>query len=330
MGTSLRPLTRRFVLLLVIFMSVPVFGQWTPGDANDDGYVDLMDFAALKVHFGVLEGATVAEGDFDGDGDVDLDDFVILKDNFGTVPPPQELTLDLGGDITMDLVRIPAGTFMMGSPLTELDRDADEGQVHEVTLSQDFYMGIYEVTQEQYQAVTGADPSYFTSSGLTAPVEKVSWYDAVVFCDQLSLLAGRTVALPTEAQWEYACRAGSTTRFYYGDDLDYSLLGAYAWYSSNSGDQTHPVGEKAPNLWGLYDMHGNVWEWCSDWYDGNYYQYANNTDPQGPQITNRRVMRGGSWTPSPGPCRSANRNRNYPDNRHYFLGFRVVVVVGVD
>ena len=161
------------------------------------------------------------QGDINEDGVVDLDDFVLLKLNFGRT---KYITLDLGDGVTMELVNIPSGTFMMGSPETEQDRESDEGPVHQVTLSQPLYMGVYEVTQRQYQAVMGTNPSYYKSSGLDAPVESVSWNNAVAFCNALSQRTGRTVTLPTEAQWEYACRAGSTTRFYYGDDPGYTLL----------------------------------------------------------------------------------------------------------
>jgi formylglycine-generating enzyme required for sulfatase activity len=154
-------------------------------------------------------------------------------------------------------------------------------------------------------------------------VENVSWDDAVEFCRKLSQASGKTVRLPTEAQWEYACRAGSKTRFSYGDDPDYSKLGDYAWYTANSESKTHPVGQKRPNEWGLYDMHGNVWQWCSDWYADSYAN-ANNTDPQGPDSGSVRVLRGGGWGVTPQFCRSASRDWFAPVGRSYG-GFRVSV-----
>ena len=177
----------------------------------------------------------------------------------------------------MKLALIPSGKFMMGSPKDEKDRLDNEGPQREVTISKAFYMGVYAVTQEQYERIMGENPSYF--KGGQNPVETVSWDDAVEFCKKLSQKSSKAVSLPTEAQWEYACRAGSTTRFSYGDDDD--KLGDYAWYGKNSGSKTHPVGQKKPNAWGLYDMHGNAWQWCSDWY-ADTYANANKTDPTGP------------------------------------------------
>ncbi|MCX5656031.1 MAG: formylglycine-generating enzyme family protein [Planctomycetota bacterium] len=224
------------------------------------------------------------------------------------------LTLDLGGGATMKLVLIPAGKFMMGE---EKDR-------HEVTLSKPFYVGVTEVTQAQYQAVMGTNPSNF--KGATNPVETVSWNDATEFCKKLSEKTRQAVRLPTEAEWEYACRAGTATAFSFGD-AD-SALGDYAWYSANSGS-THPVGQKKPNAWGLYDMHGNVWEWCADWYAD--YPKGAATDPQGAASGSQRVLRGGSWGSSADSCRAAGRNGHDPDGRFNRGGFRVVVsVAGVD
>ena len=235
--------------------------------------------------------------------------------------PVKELTLDLGNKVTMKLVSIPSGKFMMGSPASEKDRFDSEGPQHEVTISKAFYMGGYSVTQEQYEQIMGKNPSQF--KGAQNPVENVSWDDAVEFCKKLSQKTGKTVRLPTEAEWEYACRAGSKTRFSYGDDNDYANLGDYAWYDKNSDKKTHPVGQKKPNAWGLYDMHGNVWQWCSDWYDS--YANAKNTDPQGPASGTSRVLRGGSWYNLPQNCRSARRSWNDPDDRFHNFGFRVVV-----
>jgi len=232
----------------------------------------------------------------------------------------KELNLDLGGGVTMKLVLIPAGKFMMGSPDSEKGRDENEGQ-HEVTLSKPFYMGVTEVTQAQYEAIMGTNPSNF--KGATSPVDNVSWNDATEFCKKLSDKTNQAVRLPTEAEWEYACRAGSTTKFSFGDA--HESLGDYAWYSTNSGSKTRPVGQKKPNAWGLYDMHGNVWEWCADRY-GAYPEGAV-TEPQGPASGMFRVLRGGAWNDSPDYCRSAYRNRTTPDNRYYYDGFRVEVSV---
>ena len=225
--------------------------------------------------------------------------------------PAKELALDLGGGVTMKLALLAAGKFMMGEGK---DR-------HEVTLSKPFYMGVTEVTQAQYEAVMGTNPSHF--KGATNPVEMVSWNDAAEFCKKLSEKTRQAVRLPTEAEWEYACRAGTTTQFCFGDDD--SALGDYAWYEVNSGDTTHPVGQKKPNAWGLYDMHGNVWEWCADWYDD--YPKAPVTDPQGPPSGTYRVLRAGAWVSLPSSCRSANRNFYAPIARTNYYGFRVVASV---
>jgi len=234
--------------------------------------------------------------------------------------PAAELSLDLGNKVTMKFVLIPAGRFTMGSPDSEKDHQPYEGPQHEVTIGKAFYMGVYEVTQEQYEAVIGSNPSRF--KGASNPVERVSWDDAVAFCKKLSAKTGKTVRLPTEAEWEYACRAGSKTRFCFGDDD--SDLGGYAWYRSNSDAKTHPAGAKKPNAFGLYDMHGNVWEWCSDWYADSYAN-ANTRDPAGPSSGSNRVLRGGRWCDDPRVCRSADRDGFGPSDRGDSVGFRVVL-----
>jgi len=249
----------------------------------------------------------------------------------GETPKPVDVdTVDLGGGVKMELVWVPAGSFQMGASDSEQDRFDNEGPVHTVELD-GFWMGKFEVTQEQYEAVMGQNPSYF--KGAKNPVEAVSWNDATDFCRKLTdkvgrasspASAGRTFRLPTEAEWEYACRAGSTTRFCFGDsDGD---LGDYAWYDGNSGRQTHPVGEKKPNAWGLYDMHGNVWEWCGDWYAD--YGAGSSKNPSSPSSGSDRVYRGGGWFYPARSCRSAFRSGDDPGRRNGlqgFLGFRAVV-----
>jgi formylglycine-generating enzyme required for sulfatase activity len=227
---------------------------------------------------------------------------------------PAAKELDLGGRVTMKLVLIPAGKFMMGEGVQVFTP-------HEVTISKPFYMGVTEVTQAQYQAIMGMNPS--DVKGATNPVEMVSWNDATEFCKKLSEKTRQAVRLPTEAEWEYACRAGTKTAFCFGD-AD-TGLGDYAWYDGNSGSKTHPVGQKKPNAWGLYDMHGNVWEWCADWYAD--YPKGAVTDPQGPTSGASRVLRGGSWNFDPALCRSATRHIYTPDIPCGIFGFRVVVSV---
>ena len=233
------------------------------------------------------------------------------------------LVLNLGRGVGMKLVRIPAGTFVMGSPGNEPGREPDgrEGPQHKVTISKPFYVGVTEVTQEQYAAIMGKNPSTFKSA--KNPVEQVSWNDAVGFCKRLSAKIRRPVRLPTEAEWEYACRGHTKTRFYFGEED--KQLGDYAWHKGNSGDKTHPVGQKKPNEAGLHDMYGNVWEWCLDWYDKGYYAKAKPVDPRGPKSGSVRVRRGGSWHHAPRYCRSAGRYDHHPNRRFYHLGFRVVL-----
>ncbi len=237
---------------------------------------------------------------------------------------------ELTNSIGMKLVLIPKGTFMMGSPESEGGREYNERQ-HEVTISKDFFLGTFEVTQAQYEKVMGKNPSFFQGDEVKGdssrhPVETVSWEDAVEFCKKLSELpeekqAGRVYRLPTEAELEYACRAGSKTKYCFGDSE--SELGKYAWFDQNSKMKTHPVGEKKPNAWGLYDIHGNVWELCSDWY-GDYPEGAVN-DLFGAEEGSDRVGRGGSWFVEAAYCRSALRFRSDPSFRNFSFGFRVAL-----
>ena len=221
--------------------------------------------------------------------------------------------------IGMKFVYVSPGTFIMGSPTDEPGRDSDERQ-HRVTLSKDFYIQITEVTQRQWQAIMGHNPSHFKNCGNNCPVETVSWNDCQEFIRRLNQKEkANKYRLSTEAEWEYACRAGSTTPFYYG--IDQSMLSNHAWYGDVSRKGTRPVGQKKPNAWGLYDMHGNVWEWCQDWYGEYPTGYV--IDPKRPSSGSSRVLRGGGWSNNARYCRSANRGRDNPDNRNYFYGFRL-------
>ncbi len=222
----------------------------------------------------------------------------------------------IDNSIGMQLKLIPQGTFTMGD-----GRDA-----RQVTLTKSFYLGVYEVTQSQYEQVMGTNPSHF--KGGQNPVEQVSWEDAGKFCLKLTELpeekaTGREYRLPTEAEWEYACRAGSITEFTFGNKE--AQLSEYGWYYENSVETTHPAGQKTPNPWGLYDMHGNVFEWCSDWYD--LYSNGSISDPAGPRVGTLRVSRGGCWDLAAAFCRSAGRRRYDPLDRNKQIGFRVAVTI---
>ena len=237
----------------------------------------------------------------------------------------QERIARLPGGVEMRFVRIPAGEFQMGSPPAEAGRQADEGPVHPVALSRDFWLGVFEVTQQQWRAVMGANPSVFQDrpSRDDHPVEMVSWEDAQLFLQKLNALGlGGLFRLPTEAEWEYAARAGATTRYGFGDDPAYQTLPQYGWFYSRAEGRSQPVGRKRPNAWGLYDMHGNVWEWCSDWFGP--YAAERAADPTGPAQGDGRVIRGGSWFNEPEALRSANRHRHPVDSRQTNLGLRVV------
>jgi formylglycine-generating enzyme required for sulfatase activity len=221
----------------------------------------------------------------------------------------------LTNSVGIEFVLIQPGKFQMGSTTG----DPDEKPVHEVTISKPFYIGKYEVTQAQWQAVMGNNPSLFQGDS-KRPVEQVWWTDVQAFIEKLNAMEGHQhYRLPTEAEWEYAARAGSTTAFSFGDDP--KELGQYGWYKDNAEGQTHPVGQLRPNAWGLYDVHGNVWEWVQDWYE----RYASEpvTDPKGPQSSTHRSRRGCGWNNFAPYCRTANRYSviGYRDD---FLGFRLV------
>jgi formylglycine-generating enzyme required for sulfatase activity len=275
--------------------------------------------AGLRTAFTLPSGATDAFGNA-----------VVRRGGRDTDPAsglPLELVHRASGLV---LVLVPAGEFQMGSPANEADRFSDEGPVHAVRFGQPFYLGKYEVTQDQWQKVLGDNPSQFKVEG-RRPVETVSWQDAQRLVGKLNEslqgTAGWRFGLPSEAQWEYACRAGSTGRYAFGDEE--ARLGEFAWYSANSRSSTHPVGQKKPNAWGLYDLHGNVWEWCEDLWHGNYEGAP--TDGRawtegGDQ--NARVLRGGSLDDHPWLVRAADRFWLLPDDRSRSGGVRVVLGVG--
>jgi formylglycine-generating enzyme required for sulfatase activity len=249
--------------------------------------------------------------------------------------PGDRIELALPGGVKMPFAYCPPGEFLMGSPASEKDRRDDELQ-HRVGISKGFYMGVSPVTQAQWQAVMKNNPSHF--KGDARPVEQVSWDDTQTYCQALNALqsAGASVRLPTEAEWEYACRGGTTTPFYFGSQLNGTQANCNGtpYGTSTMGpylEETTPVGAyaaKFPHPWGLSDVHGNVWEWCSDWYDSDYYKRRSTTDPRCDDSgRKRRVLRGGSWLYGARRCRAARRRDNGPANRTADIGFRLLLPV---
>ncbi|RJP24106.1 MAG: formylglycine-generating enzyme family protein, partial [Candidatus Omnitrophota bacterium] len=240
----------------------------------------------------------------------------------------------------LEMVLIPDGMFTMGSPDNEQERDSDEGPQHQVTITKPFYMGKYEITQAQWQAVMGSNPAKNYGEGYNYPVYYVNWYDCAWFCNKLSEMEGLTKVynestweadmnengyrLPTEAEWEYACRAGSETRFYWGDDLNHTVIMSYSWYGGNNNTAgPKEIGLNLPNAFGLFDLSGNVYEWCQDKYDSNYYSISPTQNPVNIQMNQTTIIRGGDWHSDAKLCRSADRAGYYTNNAGYDVGFRV-------
>jgi uncharacterized protein (TIGR02996 family) len=266
--------------------------------------------------------------------------------NAGVRPVVPEVVNSLG----MRLALIPPGRFRMGSPSSEKERKKDEGPAHEVEITRAFYLGVFPVTQGQWLRVRVTNPSCFCATGSGRervkgldtsdfPVEQVSWGDAQAFLAKLTALpeekeAGWSYRLPSEAEWEYACRGGasSSTPFCFGksrSSTQANFNSPYPYGGAEKGTnlrRTCPVGSYRPNAWGLFDLHGNVWEWCSDWFDRNYYGQSPAQDPLGPSYAFSRVLRGGCWGAGGQYCRAARRGRFPPSYRSYFLGFRVAAV----
>ena len=249
----------------------------------------------------------------------------IVTYNYDEAPPTGGNTTNDGENkvytvngVSFTMVAVKGGTFTMGATAEQTGALSDESPTHSVTLS-DFYIGETEVTQELWQAVMGSNPSSFTGN-MQRPVENVSWNDCQTFITKLNELTGETFALPTEAQWEYAARGGNASKGY----LYYSgsnSIGDVAWYADNSSGTTHPVNSKSPNELGLYDMSGNVREWCADWYGS--YSSTSQTNPVGPNTGSNRVLRGGSWISCALYCRFAYRYDNSPSSTSDYDGFRL-------
>ena len=253
----------------------------------------------------------------------------------------QHFLEDLGGGIELDMIEVPGGTFLMGSLEDEPEREENEGPQHEVTVST-FTLGRYPVTQAQWRVVASmeqvereleAEPSDF--KGDDRPVEKVNWNDAVEFCQRLSNHTSRDYRLPSEAEWEYACRGGKSTPFYYGKTLTPELANYFCSSTYDNGPEGEPMGETSSigqfpaNAFGLSDMHGNVFEWCQDHYHDSYKEAPVDGSAwidKNLKENQLRILRGGSWYSNPGFCRSAQRSINRPDYRNINIGFRVVCV----
>jgi formylglycine-generating enzyme required for sulfatase activity len=262
-------------------------------------------------------------------------------------PPAEKRSTIVSNSAGMKFALVPAGSFLMGSPLDEEHRGADEAPRHPVSITRPFYLGVFPVTQGEFRQFTGDNPSRFTAKeggGPHHPVEQVTWHEAVAFCEKLSRSSDGKLSLPgeagvrcpayrlpTEAEWEYACRDGTGGAFHCGDSLSSERAnfdGNHPYGKAGRGphlERTSRVGAYAANSWGLCDLHGNVWEWCQDWYVADYYAASPEVDPPGPVRGSQRVLRGGCWNNSGHLCRSARRNKYAPDFRSDTIGFRVVV-----
>jgi formylglycine-generating enzyme required for sulfatase activity len=292
--------------------------------------------AAIMLIMMIWTGVTMAVPACQADSQVNT-----LERKAGTI-----MTVDLGNKVKMDFVWCPPGNFLMGSTVDEQNKAIaslpkelsattrkttetairNEGPQRRVAFTRGFWMARTEVTQLQWTQVMGANPSKFKEAGTNAPVETVSWNECQEFLKKLNELPRiRTTGmlrLPTEAEWEYAARAGTQTAYYFGGDS--ATLGDYAWFAGNSGMKSHPVAQKKPNVWGLFDMHGNVWEWCANWFGPYSNEYE--TDPQGPKSGPGRVGRGGGWDDFAGDLRVAYRSFGRPEDfKASPLGFRPVI-----
>lgn len=328
---------------LIIFSFVFIFSALdlaaAPGDVNGNGVINDYDTHLIVNHIigaELLTSDSLARSDANQDNKHDVADLVWDKNN------ADQITINLPDDVPLTLIKIPAGSYQMGSPDTERGRSSSESPVHIVNIAYDFYMGKTEITQKQWLALMKSWPEYSPTTdsgeGNLYPAYQISWDDAKNFIAALNKHIAETgqgpltVRLPSEAEWEYACRAGTQTRFFFGDSLtvgdyceDDGTRSMYMWYcGNNSPNGSKPVGTKPPNQFGLYDVSGNVWEWCEDDYHNNY----NNAPSDGSAWVDNprseyRLLRGGDWNYLAWLCRSASRGGDNPTNRDGTLGFRV-------
>ena len=324
------------VAMAIVFAGIGFAYAQTAADADfdGDGIVGVKDFLLFVARFGTNQGDGKYEAKYDLDGDraIGVSDFLVFIEFFGQSTVPNEApkgSFALTGGASLKMMWIEPGTFQMGQHQVG-QHDLVVWPLHAVTISEGFYLGKYEVTQEQWESVMGTRPwqgQDYVRSGSDYPAVYVSWEDTQEFIRRLNESEGSNVyRLPTEAEWEYACRAGTTTRWSFGDDE--SQLRHYAWYYDNAwgvGERdAQIVGTKRANPWGLYDMHGNVIEWVQDWYDGNYYSVSPSVDPQGPSSGSNRVLRGGNFGSDARSLRSATRGNNSPSYRDFYVGFRIL------
>ena len=290
---------------------------------SEDLYLDLAaPEQAGTYYYGVCVGSAAGEADCSVGVRVEVEGAGAEPGGGGSTG--QEQSFSLPGGAEMEFVWIGPGVFQMGSPNSESGRGSNEGPVHEVEISRGFWLGRFEVTQGEWESVMGSNPSRYTGDA-RRPVERVSWYDVHEFIGKLNAASGDSLyRLPSEAEWEYACRAGTSTAYGYQVSDPNPRLSDYAWYNCNDGCDTKVVGGKLPNDWGLHDMHGNVWEWVQDWYDSGYYNSPPRVDPPGPDTGSHRVIRGGNFRNFALNVRSAIRRSNSPGLRDYGIGVRLV------
>ncbi len=300
----------------------PIDPEMLPGDVNGDGEINIADINAVTDI--ILTDASEPSGDVNGDGEINIADVnaIIAIILGGSAPNPSEIETITVNGVSFNMVKVEGGSFMMGATDEQISEVAhyNEYPAHQVTLSS-YCIGQTEVTQALWQAVMGNNPSSFTSD-LNNPVEQVSWDDCQEFISKLNKMTGKTFRLPTEAEWEYAARGGNKSQGYIyagSNDID-----EVAWYSDNNGEHTNLVATKAPNELGLYDMSGNVYEWCQDRF--GYYSSEAQTNPTGPSSGNYRIFRGGGWNQPARDCRVSHRYYNIPDGFWYNVGLRLVLV----
>ena len=311
-------------LLAVMFPVSIMAGNTVKGDVNGDGTVTIIDVTALIDHIltNTVDAVFYNNIDVNGDGNISILDVTSIIDYLlvGEWAQDDDVTITVNG-VTFTMVLVRNGTFTMGATPEQLEvAHRDEYPAHEVTLTFDYYMGQTEVTQELWLAVMGNNPSQFQGD-LNRPVENVSQFDCAIFVDKLTAMTGKIFRLPTEAEWEYAARGGNRSRVNMFAGSNY--VDEVAWYVGNANSSTQPVASLAPNELGLYDMSGNVFEWCQDWYV--MYDSEPQTNPCGPESGVSNVYRGGAWMIDASGCRVSYRGHAVPQEKSDYVGLRLVM-----